>query len=312
MKNDRTQWLKNRNTGLGGSDSSVILGCNPWKSKLELYEEKVTGTVIEKDNLDLHWGKKLEPFIIEEYIEVTKRNVEAGLSEHENIRSVEYPWMTANLDGVVIDDIKGRGILECKTKSAFIYWDKDIPDYYFSQIQHYMVVTGFKYASFAVLDFGKKNLIIKDIERDEKFIKELIEKEKAFWDLVINKIPPSVDGTEACENFLKNKYNTEEIGKTIDLTGNEDASNWILRLKAVRNELKICKDEETECKNNLMNIIGNAEIATGEDYKITWKSSKDKEDFDIDKFKEENPDLYKKYASMKKQSRRFNVYFKDK
>ena len=37
---DREAWLKMRNTGIGGSDASVIVGLNKWKSTFKLWMEK--------------------------------------------------------------------------------------------------------------------------------------------------------------------------------------------------------------------------------------------------------------------------------
>ncbi|EPZ54744.1 yqaJ-like viral recombinase domain protein [[Clostridium] sordellii ATCC 9714] len=34
------EWLKSRQAGIGGSDSSAIAGLNPWKSSIQLYMEK--------------------------------------------------------------------------------------------------------------------------------------------------------------------------------------------------------------------------------------------------------------------------------
>ncbi len=308
---DRTEWLKNRTTGIGGSDSSVILGINPWKSKLELWTEKVTGNIVENNTPDLYWGKKLEPFILEEYVEKTKRNVKAGMYEYENIVSKEYPFMRANLDGVIEDKERGKGVLEMKTKGAYIKWNEAVPDYYYSQIQHYLCVTGFSWASFAVLDFGKKDLFWCDIEKDEKFIKKLIEEESKFWKLVQDKVPPEVDNSKACESFLKEKYSKEEPEKEIDLTDNDEASDWALILKLTREQIEPLKEKELLCKNNLMNIIGNAEVAIGKGFKITWRSPKDKNIFDEERFKENYLNLYNEFIKSESQSRRFTIKFKE-
>ena len=45
---NREEWLKNRTKGLGGSDASSVIGMNPWKSNVQLWEEK-TGLVIPED-----------------------------------------------------------------------------------------------------------------------------------------------------------------------------------------------------------------------------------------------------------------------
>ncbi|WP_316964756.1 YqaJ viral recombinase family protein [Mammaliicoccus sciuri] len=36
----RKEWLKLRQTGIGGSDAGTILGINKWKSPIQLYFEK--------------------------------------------------------------------------------------------------------------------------------------------------------------------------------------------------------------------------------------------------------------------------------
>ena len=57
---DRKAWLKLRNSGLGGSDASVIMGMNPWKSRLALWAEK-TGEIEPEElsgNQRVYWGQK--------------------------------------------------------------------------------------------------------------------------------------------------------------------------------------------------------------------------------------------------------------
>ena len=56
------QWLKGRMIGIGGSDASAVVGLNPYKSNIELFEEKI-GRKIPKDISDkpcVIYGKKAE------------------------------------------------------------------------------------------------------------------------------------------------------------------------------------------------------------------------------------------------------------
>ena len=58
------QWLKGRMNGIGGSDASAVVGMNPYKSNIDLFEEKI-GRVIPKDISDkpcVIYGKKAEEF----------------------------------------------------------------------------------------------------------------------------------------------------------------------------------------------------------------------------------------------------------
>lgn len=50
---DHDAWLKARMYGIGGSDASAIVGMNPYKSNIDLFEEK-TGRSIPRD-ICRHW-----------------------------------------------------------------------------------------------------------------------------------------------------------------------------------------------------------------------------------------------------------------
>lgn len=58
-------WLKGRTNGIGGSDASAVVGMNPYKSNIDLFEEKI-GRVRAKDISDkpcVIYGKKAEEYM---------------------------------------------------------------------------------------------------------------------------------------------------------------------------------------------------------------------------------------------------------
>lgn len=299
------QWHLDRQKGIGGSDASTVLGINPWKSRLQLYHEKVdeiTADKIDNNNIRFKLGHVLEPMIAEEYSRKTKRIVELRSSKIHS----DYPFMVGNIDrDIVKSERPTPGILEIKTRGAFVDWHgEEIPPYYISQVQHYMAVYGYEWSSFAVLDFNKFEITITDVERDDAFIENLIEEEKKFWKLVTDKTPPEVEPTKACEEFLREYFNQAEP-ITIDISTNEEATQFAEKLNHIKEHKKVLEESETECKTFFMNLMKEAEKAIGSNYTITWKNDKDSTKFDMDKFKLENPQIYKKYLEPKKGSRRF-------
>ena len=38
---DEEDWLNGRTNGIGGSDAAAIVGMNPYKTNIELFEEKI-------------------------------------------------------------------------------------------------------------------------------------------------------------------------------------------------------------------------------------------------------------------------------
>ena len=297
------QWHLDRQKGIGGSDASTVLGLNPWKSRLQLWHEKVDKIIPqENNNIRLKLGNILEPLIAEEFTRKTGRQIESRQQKSHP----DYPFIMANIDREIIKSNRpSPGIAEFKTRGAFVNWDGDeIPPYYHSQIQHYMAVYGYNWSSFAVLDFNKFEVTITDVERDDKFIENLIEEEKKFWKLIQDKTPPEIEPTKSCEEFLREHFNQSEP-ITIDISNNEEATKYADDLKRTKLFKKNIEESELTCKTFFMDLMKEAEKAIGNDYTITWKNDKDSTKFDTDKFKFENPELYKKYLEPKKSTRRF-------
>ena len=65
LVDNRTDWLKARRKGIGGSDAASVLGISPWKSNVQLWEEK-TGITEPEDISDKEavcFGKESEAAI---------------------------------------------------------------------------------------------------------------------------------------------------------------------------------------------------------------------------------------------------------
>ena len=304
---ENEEFLKQRLLGIGGSDAAVVLGISPFKSRIQLWNEKVSKKIDTEsgDALILQIGTALEPIIANKYAKTTGRKLEVRPRKVHP----EYPFIIGNIDREIVGDERGPGILEIKTKGAWIDWhSEDVPPYYMAQIQHYLSVYGYDWASFAVLDLGTRKITHTDVERDDKQIANIISEEKKFWKLVETGVSPEVDSSKACENFLREHYGKSE-DVTIDLIGNEDATKWAMLLKDIRSQEKLLKSQESECKNHLMSLMGSAEKAVGNDFKISWEAPQDKNAFDIERFRIEHPKLVKQYLKPEPQSRRFTVSF---
>lgn len=52
---DEKEWISGRMNGIGGSDASSIVGMNPYKTNIDLFEEKI-GRKIPEDISDNQWG----------------------------------------------------------------------------------------------------------------------------------------------------------------------------------------------------------------------------------------------------------------
>ena len=60
------------------------------------------------------------------------------------------------------------------------------PPEYYVQIQHYLAVTGWDTWYLAAL-IGNKRFVWYTVPRNDEDIKEIMEREEAFWEIIVNK-----------------------------------------------------------------------------------------------------------------------------
>ena len=289
---DKAAWLAARGKGIGGSDASVIVGLNSWKSPFQLWMEKTGQAQPEdlSDNERVYWGSVLEETVAKEFtIRTGKKVVRRGLLQHDDI-----PYLLASVDRLVVGEDAG---LECKTANGFAAkaWDGDnVPDAYYVQCMHYMLVTGAERWYIAAL-IGGNHFVHKCIERNEDDIKALLEAEAEFWRKVEAKEMPDVDGSESCTQALAEKF----TGGGPAITLPSEADKIFTALDSLKESAKSIKSQIDEQENKLRVMLGDAEIGTtAEGRKVTWKTQAGRTTIDSKKLKAERPDVWEQYSKV--------------
>lgn len=194
----RAEWLQARKNHIGGSDASACVGVNPYKSNVELWEEK-SGLRLPEDISEKEYviyGIKAEDYL-RGLFSLDFPEYQVFYEDNNMFLNSDYPWMHASLDGELVDQAGRKGILEIKTTNLMQSmqkekWQNQIPDNYFCQVLHYLAVTGYEFAVLKAqlksewggeLRITTKHYFIerKDVEED---IKYLVDAEKRFWDCV--------------------------------------------------------------------------------------------------------------------------------
>jgi putative phage-type endonuclease len=295
-------WLKSRQHGIGGSDAGAILGVNRWRTPFQVYMDKTQEiTEIGEQSEAAYWGTELEDMVAREFAKRTGKKVRR---RNAILQSIEYPFMTANLDREIVGE---RAFLECKTVNAFGAkdWDSDeIPASYLVQVMHYLAVTGYDMAYIAVLIGGQK-FIYKPVERDEELIDIIITKEKNFWENnVLKGVPPELDGTDISAKYLKERFKDSIPETSVNLKS--EYKDKIREYFELKNTIKALELQVKKIENNIKLELGEAEIGYAPDYEINWKSIKSNR-FDSKRFKKEHPDLFKQYQK-KSSYRKFTIF----
>ena len=201
----RDEWLQARGKRIGGSEASAVVGLNPYMSNTDLWSIK-TGRREAEDISDkpyVRYGHDAEP-LLRELFKLDFPDYKVGYRDNNLFLNSRYPWAHASLDGWLQDPEGRTGILEIKTTEILQSmqkekWKDRIPDNYYLQVLHYMMVME---ADFACLkaqlkyDYdGDIYLQIRHywIERQdvENDIRILSEKEEEFWHHMQNSTRPA-------------------------------------------------------------------------------------------------------------------------
>ena len=202
----REDWLKARESYIGGSDIGAILGLNKWTTNVDLWEIK-TGRKPQPDissNELVSYGTHAEQYL-RELFKLDYPQYDMFYKEHNMWRNDKYDWAHASLDGWLLEKETGRkGIWECKTSTVNSFaqlkdkWENRIPETYYCQVVLYLLVTEFDFVHLtAQIKFGfseKKETREYHIEREdvEDDLGIIAEKGAEFAEYIKNDIRPAL------------------------------------------------------------------------------------------------------------------------
>lgn len=289
----REEWLRYRTKGIGGSDVSIIAGINKFKSVHQLWLEKTGQTEPEQtDSEYAYFGTLLEPIVRKEF---TRRTGIKVRQKHMLLQSSEYPFMFADLDGVIREEDGEMAVFEAKTASAYKQevWEEGVPAEYILQVQHYMAVTGAKRTYIAAL-VGGNHFYCHVVERDEEMIGKIIAMEQYFWKTcVMDGVEPVPDGSDATTAYFNEKYAVSN-GKAIELP--EEVIPVCEEYERLSGQVKELEAAKNAAANQIKSYMGEYETGTAGDRKITWKPIF-KSTVDTKRLKSEKPEIYREYLA---------------
>lgn len=300
----RIDWLKGRQTGIGGSEIAAIVGLNQFKTPMQIWESKVNPIVEDNATSEpAYWGNTLEEVVAKEYAKRTGRKVQRITTQ---MRHPDFSFAIANIDRAVINpEISGNvrfkdgklttdRILECKTANGFSVkqWgdigSDQVPDSYLIQCQWYMGVTGASICDLAVL-IGGQDFRIYTINRDDDLIIDLLEQGAAFWELVQNKIAPDpINYPEAIKKWSKSD-------PALVVQADESLIDAIDDLQNIKAQIKDLESQEDAVKARVLLALESAETLMYQGVKVATCKTQTRSSFDSKAFEKDHPDLYAQY-----------------
>lgn len=270
----RTQYV-------GGSDVPVILGLSKYKTQFELAKEKAGIVQPDKSsNPYIQFGNKMEP-LIRDYI-----NTMNSLNFHPDTFINKDDMIRSNVDGI---DLENKMLLEIKTHGA-----NPTEKVYEAQMQLYFHQTDCDYGWLAMyhrpkdfdLEFDRKNLVIKEIERNQGYIEKILDSIETFWIRV---------------EYLKEKPDMTEqeyysIGNDIDKLVAR-VERFELQMLEFEEKAKLIKAQQKDFREQLYQKMEENDIKkidTG-NLVITRVLPTTRKSIDSTKLKKEKPDIYDQY-----------------
>ena len=317
---DEAAWLEIRKRGIGGSDIGAVLGFNPYKGAVELYEEKAglrpAPDLSEKESV--YWGHALEDIVAEEFARRT-----GFKTQRVNYTLLRDGFMVANIDRAVVNPAVAKTvrpnkavttdglalttdtILEIKTAGSRsenlwgesqeaeiiagnVVSEHKIPDSYELQVQWYMAVTGARICFVAVL-IGGQDFRIYRVDRDDALINVMTQRAREFWfEHVQKRIPPQpTTGRDT------------EILHPVDDGSSKEATNEIAAvwsdLKRLKSQASAIKKEMEEKEDEIKVYLSeSSQLTLAGSILATWKTGVRKT-LDQAALKDAQPEIYKEF-----------------
>lgn len=222
----RTDWLKWRKQGIGGSDMPIVLGLSPWSTPLKLYEEKLSEEIKENSNYQTELGNEAETKIRSLFELMHGKEFPPALCVME-----EHSFLRTSLDGR--SECKTE-IIEIKLSGKDDYESAKVgkvPDKYYPQVQHNLMVSGAEICYFMSYPFSEyeskrhgplvwENLAVVQVGADKNYQSMLIREGIKFWDHILKKKPPIptdkdykplVGLSKEAKKWLSNKEKIEKL-----------------------------------------------------------------------------------------------------
>ncbi len=268
---DRDTFLAIRRQGIGGSDVAAILGLDEYDSPLKVYLDK-TGELpelprSEKLRESAEMGHEMEPIIARRFAKkFGLRTRRIGTLAHR-----DHPHRMVNLDRLVLGCPDGPCFLEIKTRSAYQLseWENGVPDGPALQVTHGLGITGFSHAHVRAY-VGGNWPVDHRVDRDDELVRDVEDAVDEFWQRVINRDPPPIDGSAATAELLGHLYDVEP-GKVAGLDPAEVEPLLKERAEAEAN-IKAAAARKQAADNHLKTLLGDAEVAMCAGKKAyTWR-----------------------------------------
>ena len=263
---EKNEWLLKRRSVITGTDIASIIGVSKYGSPMTVFLDKLGLSEPLAENESMYWGKALEPVVAARYALDNKIDLVQG----EFIKRDE-------IFGGTPDYLSPTHLVEIKTAGQYSakFWGEvgsdQIPENFLCQVQWYLMLTDREVADVVVLIGGQDYRVYRVI-RNQALISLLKDSAVSFWEKhIVPQTPPDIDATQGSKDYLK-VFFPKSRGELLNAT--KASCDLVERLIATREQIEALDAEKTLLENRIKLLIGDNDGIIGENFRITWRSSK--------------------------------------
>ena len=196
MKQGSKEWLQHRKNYIGASDAPIIMGVSPWRTRYQLWEEKLGLNGGQEETEAMRYGKRKEEEARRAYEDYTGNL----LSTDEKDTLIYHPtkkFMMASLDGITFDRSIAVELKNANAEDHALAKKGIVPEKYYPQVQHQFACESFNVLHYFSYREGDRALV--EVTFDRPYIDRLFEEETRFWDLVLNLEAPELTDRDYCQ-----------------------------------------------------------------------------------------------------------------
>lgn len=267
---EKAAWLEKRKHYITGTDAGKLIGVSPWGGKFAVWLDKTGRAAPVVETPAMKAGKKFESAILHTYAEEMNCKLE-HVDGYNLITCDKYPRLGASLDGwnhTLGCPVDAKNI-RWKDEKWGDAWTSDFPEYYKTQLQVQMMVTGAKFSHLAVM-FSGQDFFIYSMEYDEDMAQKIIDATEEFWPYVENDQMPEADGSGDTTDYIKTEYAVGRADEEKDPT--EEILEALKDLQKAKLDEKDAQTRKAEAENKIKLYMGDATAIKGV---CTWKNNKD-------------------------------------
>lgn len=246
LEQGSAEWHEFRKNHIGGSDAPIVMGVSPYKTRHELYLEKI-GDEPAKNFMTsaMQRGHDLEPIARQMFNEEHFYCCVPCVFESEDYSFLSYSSDGYDPDNKVLIEIK------CGTKAEHEAVKRgEVPNKYYPQLQNALLVTGLDEIYY--VSFNNHEIAYKKVKRDNFYIEKMLSELSDFWRCIEQNKEPAID------EFHK-KHTKVQYEKRKDEVFQMYGAHW-RDLQERKKELEL---EEKDLRNEIISMTEGANVEGG-------------------------------------------------